>query len=470
MAFNVDLYTFSKRYNSTKVPTGAGTQYSCILKEPSGVLNPRIALNLGITGNPSGYNYAHISTWNRYYYVKEWSFERGFWIADLDVDVLATYKSAIGSASLYVLRASAANNGAIVDNYYPCKTGCNFVSTAITSPYNSTGCYVIGIVNKAGMFGSITYYALSRSNMATLLNGLLTSVVDPLNGFSASDASMELQLSIVDPIQYIKSAVWLPVPISSITSDQTETDLNVFNWTISGVTAYRVSNPSIILRNNVALTNHPDYSARGSYVNSKPYTLATLFMPPFGVVELDTTVTCNAASIDADIYIDANTGEGNLVISCNGIVINKIDAQVGVPIQIAQVARDYLGAVTSVASGVSSVISGAVAGGPAGIAGAVAGGISAIGSAVDAITPRANTIGSSGNFSVLTAKAPELDFQFFRPVDDDNAQNGRPLCEIRQPSNLTGYMLIQDGDVAISGTMTEAEEVQRLLETGFYYE
>lgn len=470
MSFNVNLYNFTKKYNSTAQPTGAGTQYSCVIKEPSGILNPTIALDMGLTSSPASYNYAYISAFNRYYYIREWNFERGLWLASLEVDVLATYKTTIGAASLYMLRASNEKDGTVVDNLYPCKTGCDFVTTAITSPYNITGCYVIGVVNKAGMYGSISYYALSRGNMATLLNSLITDVVSVLNGFSLSDASLELQRSVVDPVQYIKSAVWLPVPVTSITSDQTETDLNVFNWTIPGVTAYRVSNPSIILRNNIALTNHPDYSARGSYVNSKPYTLATLFMPPFGVIELDTSVTCNAASIDADIYLDANTGEGNLVISANGIVINKLDAKVGVPIQIAQVARDYLGTVTNVAGSIGGIVGDFVKGGAAGIAGGIGSTVAAVGNAVNSLTPRSNSIGSSGNFSVLTAKAPQLDLQFFRPVDDDNTHNGRPLCAMRTVSTLGGYMLVQDGDVPINGTKQEAEEIQRFLESGFYYE
>ena len=470
MSFNVNLYNFTKKYNSTAQPTGSGTQYSCVIKEPSGILNPTIALDMGLTSSPASYNYAYISAFNRYYYIREWQFERGLWLAELEADVLATYKTTIGAASLYMLRASNEKNGAVIDNLYPCKTGCDFVTTAVTSPSDSTGCYVIGVVNKAGMYGSISYYALTRGNMATLLNSLITDIVTIANGFSTSDASLELQRSIVDPVQYIKSAVWLPVPVSNITSDQTETDLNIFNWDVTGVTAYRVSNPSIILRNTIALTNHPDYATRGPYVNSKPYTLATLFMPPFGVIELDTSVTCNAASINADIYLDANTGEGNLVISANGIVLNKVDAKVGVPIQIAQVSRDYLGAITGVASSIGGIVGDFAKGGAAGIVGGIGSSIAAVGNAINSISPRSNTIGSSGNFSVLTAKNPELDLQFFRPVDDDNTHNGRPLCAIRTVSTLGGYMLVQDGDVPINGTKQEAEEIQRFLESGFYYE
>ena len=474
MSYTVSFYTFTKRSNSTKVPTSGNNDFTCNIKNGSGILTPKVELNLGLTSDPSQYNYCHITDFDRWYYVTEWYFDHGLWTATCKVDVLATYKSQIGSTSMYVLRSSAQKDGSIVDTLYPCKTGCDYYTTSITSPYNSTGCYVIGVVNGAGMYGSVSYYALSRGNMATLMSGLMTNTVgsgsNPLNGFSLTDASLELQLSLIDPIQYIRSAIWLPVPLTSITSDQTENGLAVFNWVIPSVTAYRISNPSIILRTNISLTNHPDYASRGSYVNSSPYTLATLFMPPFGVIELDTSITCNASTIDADIYLDANTGDGDLVVSCNGIVVNKVTAKVGVPVQVSQVSRDYMGALTSVASGVSSVAAGVTKGGVVGITGAVAGGAAALGDAVKAIVPRSNTIGSGGNYSILTAKNPELDYQFFRPVNDDNSHNGRPYCQVTTPSSLGGYMLIQDGDVPIPGTKAEADEIRMLLEGGFYYE
>ena len=78
-------------------------------------------------------------------------------------------------------------------------------------------------------------------------------------------------------------------------------------------------------------------------------------------------------------------------------------------------------------------------------------------------------MGSGGAFSHLLGSF-ELGFQFFRPVDDDNAHNGRPLCAIRQVSALGGYMLVQDGDVPIAGTQGEGDAVKAFLESGFYYE
>ena len=55
-------------------------------------------------------------------------------------------------------------------------------------------------------------------------------------------------------------------------------------------------------------------------------------------------------------------------------------------------------------------------------------------------------------------------------VDDDNTHNGRPLCDVRTISTLSGYMLIQDGDVTITGTSAEDSLIRSYLETGFYYE
>ena len=57
MSFNARFFTFSKKINSTKRPSG-GSSYSIILKAPSGVLDPVIQLDIGQDGNPTAYNWA----------------------------------------------------------------------------------------------------------------------------------------------------------------------------------------------------------------------------------------------------------------------------------------------------------------------------------------------------------------------------------------------------------------------------
>ena len=107
--------------------------------------------------------------------------------------------------------------------------------------------------------------------------------------------------------------------------------------------------------------------------------------------------------------------------------------------------------------------------GVGGVAAGIAGGISGIGNAIESIQPRAQTIGSTGSF-VSNRGDFRLDYQFFRPIDDDNTHNGRPLCDVRQINTLSGYMLVQDGDVTTTGTAAEDRQIRQYLESGFYYE
>lgn len=468
MSFKVQLYTLSKRDNSTKQPTGAGTEFNCIMVDGCGILNPSIKLDLGTTTDPSAYNYAYISEFSRYYFIEEWYFDKALWTASLKVDVLATYKSEIGSSSLYVLRAAGANNGNIVDTLYPCKAGCSFDTTSVTNPWWDNISYIVGTVSRSGNMGSMAYYGMSGTAIHTMCENLTdkTFIINSTNGFDLADASDALQLSLVDPMQYIKSCVALPVPLTDISNIGSLAVVYAFSWD-TGATGYKIALAPYINKSfSFAIKSHPDTGTRGNYVNSAPYTYITLTMPPFGTIDIDTSVTCNASTLTADVRIDPITGKAILTVTCNGIVLNRVEAQLGVPISLSSVTRDYVGAASSILSSAGSLAGGFATGQVgSGIVGAGMG----IANAVGALQGRASTIGTTGGFASAMGTF-KLDHQFFRPVNDDNTHNGRPLCEVRTISGLSGYMIIQDGDVATNGTATEDAKIRNYLETGFYYE
>lgn len=477
MSFKVNLYTLAKRDNSTKRPTGSPVEYDCILKDGCSILTPAIKLDLGLSADPSQYNYAYIPAFGRYYFIEDWFFNERLWTAHLNVDVLATYKTEIGNSSLYILRAAGANNGNIIDTLYPCKAGCTFDTDIKNNPWNTTPVPVIGVIGKGGVFGSMNYYALDPSDpteLNTLLSKLLTptEIINAGNDFNDIDASPALQLSLVDPIQYIKTCVMIPVTLADITAMDAAAGIDVYSWNFS--TGRKIHPASRIYKNySFTLKKHPDTAARGNYVNCAPYTNITLTIPPYGCIDIDTSVTCNASTLDVEIEIDPTNGKAIMVVKCNNIVLNRLEARIGVPVSLSSVTRDYVGAISSAAHGAIGAVMGAAGGaaaGPAGIAaGAIMGGGASIGNAVQAIQARAQTVGSTGAF-VSNRGDFKLDYQFFRPVDDDNTHNGRPLCDVRQISSLSGYMIIQDGDVTIAGTATEDSKIRNYLETGFYYE
>ena len=474
MSFTVRLWSFSKKFNSTEQPLASnGTDYLCVVKNGTSIHKPVIELNLGFTSDPSTFNYAQISKFERYYFIDEWTFADGLWIATMHTDVLATFKTQIGNASLYVLRASAEKDGRVVDNLYPCKVNCNFDETSITSPYKPyydnngyQGCYILGVVSDVGSYGSIKYYVLDQTGMAAVCNYLINDAVSVANGFNLSDAAIALQNSIVDPIQYIKSALWLPFDANDISGVATS-NVKVFNWQIPGVSGhFLAASPYIEKTFTVNTAKHPDTDDRGNYVNSKPYTVAHLSFPPFGIIEVDTSVICNVSSITLNLKVDGITGRGFLEVRSHSQVLNRLEAQIGVPIQLSQISSDYIGAAVSIAGGVGNVV-GSVARGD--VTGALTGALSGIGNAIEALAPRAQSMGSGGAFAHLLGSF-ELGFQFFRPVEDDNTHYGRPLCKVRQPKNIPGYMLIQEGDIGTVGFEAENELIKTMLETGFYYE
>ena len=470
MSFKVNLYSLKKRDNSTKQPTGTGTEFNCIMKDGCGVLNPVIKLDLGLSSDPSQYNYAQIPAFGRYYFIEEWYFDNRLWSASLRVDVLATYKSDIGNASLYIMRAAGAHDGSIIDTLYPAKAGCSYAAYTIANPWTAATTYVIGAVSKSATCGSQTHYALLRGGFTTLCSNLLSDVegtgaVTEANGFDWNDCSQALQRSLVDPLQYIKSCVLLPVAIGD-THGSAGAAVNIYNWD-SGVTGKVLTeNDAIVKTFTFSISKHPDTNARGNYVNSAPFTNISLTIPPFGVFDVDTSVTCNASTVTATIRIDQITGKASLTITCAGIVLNRVEAQLGIPISMSSVKQDFIGAAAGMAGAIGGAAGGFLSGG---LAGGVLGAASGIGNAIQSLVPRASTIGTTGSYGTLLGDF-RLDHQFFRPIADDNTHNGRPLCEVRQISSLSGYMLIQDGDVSINGTSTEDSRIREYLESGFYYE
>lgn len=468
MSFTVNLYSFSKRENSTKQPNTASASFSCILKEASGLVAPVIALDLGRTFSPASYNYACIPTFGRYYFIAEWTYNAPLWEARMVCDVLATYKAEIGSSSLYVLRSAAAYDGTIVDNMYPMKTApVNSVQTFSTK-YQTVdsslagGRYIVGVVDQDPTQGSIAYYMMGYPGLRSLMEYLMNSFVTADHGFDLNDASIMLQKSIIDPFEYIKSCIWVPFAPTDLPSGAGSSGTINIAGISTGISATKLAYTyNCIIHQSITISNiarHPQAGSRGNYLNISPYTEAEIFIPPFGLIQLDTRVLASSPSITLDLRTDLISGNGILNIEIAGTDTNRLQSQVGVPIQLSQIRQDIIGGFTSLL-GVSANAA----------LGNVMGAVNGIGSSAQALAPKATTIGGRGGWSDLSGQ-PGLIQHFYPVTDDDPDHAGRPLMAVRQISSLSGYIIVQDGDVPISGTQSEAAQVRSYLEGGFYYE
>lgn len=467
MAFTVNFYNFSKRENSTYRPGGSGASYSCVLKEASSIANPSIILDVG-TGDDPSWNYAYIPQFDRYYYVADWTWiQNRLWMANLTTDLLATFRDQIGAADMYVLRSSAAYDGNIVDNYYPVKANATVTAKHLALPWTdfSDGCVVIGVVAKTAQLGSVVYYALNLDEFSDLVAALLDDSLLEDSGFLTADASIPLQKSLLDPLSYIKSAVYLPIPYDTLRG--TTEGVQVWTWDDLGVDGKKLSMtaPDLFTELEITLDPHPLSAARGNYLNVAPYTKALFQFIPFNAIDIDTTVTATNRKLTIRYFINPFDGSGTLQLFCGVDMLGTQSAQVGVPIQLSQITRDYLSAAFGGVSGISGMVTSAIFGDVAGIftnAGA------AIGNGIKAMIPHVSSIGNNGTFSHLHY-TPSLYQEFYTPVDEDLEHAGRPLCQIRRISSLPGYLLIKDAEIDIPGFAGEAEAVRAYLEGGFFY-
>lgn len=219
----IRFYNFPKKPNSTKVP-GVGDTYTeltnCVLIEETGILNPRIAIKND--GTAIDWNYCYISKFGRYYFVGEPTYEIGRWVLPLHVDVMGTYKTAIGNSTQYVVRSASEYDGNIIDTEYPSKTD----PKAITVKSDKTifgafiqARYVVGIIGdlpdyaltvKDSVYnGSVIYYVISGRQLSDLVHSLLATV--DLYHVPTSEISEPLQKQLLNPIQYIHSIKCVPV-------------------------------------------------------------------------------------------------------------------------------------------------------------------------------------------------------------------------------------------------------------------
>ena len=467
----VILYEFSKKENSTKVPTTTGTSFNCIIKKESGLISPVIELNIGLNEAPT-YNYAYIPAFNRYYFIEEWNNKHPLWQAIMKVDVLSSWKTEIGNSNLYILRSSASYDGSITDMMYPTNTNITTYTNPppqfLVSSYMETGTFVIGVVDTSANFGSISYYALNYYAMAQMVQALLNDNFVSNLGMDIKDGTLALQKSLIDPISYVKSCVFIPYPYNDFTG--TSTSLSV--WGVNLQVACKKVGTFVSVGNSVDFTlpKHPQATTRGNYCNVSPYTDMRLLFAPFGEIPLDTMYLKNKSTLHVSINIDVTNGIGMLTVTADNdsnYIIHRSEAMVGVNISLSQVTKDYIGGALGVVGGIGTTIGSGLSGSIGGITSGI---LSAIGSGLNFITPRLSTgTNSSGTFITLYPDIKLL-ANFYEIVEDDNSHHGRPLCINAMPKDYGGYLLIQDGDIEVPCTSNELQSIKQYLEGGFYYE
>ena len=457
MSFSATFYTFQKRINSTKQPTG-GSSYNIILKEGCSVNHPTIALDMGLASSPAALNYCYITEFGRYYWVK-WRFEDRLWIGECNVDPLASFKTQIGSSNCYVARSASSYNLRVVDNFYPALAKNTHEANTITSPFDKEGSYVVGIQGKGsgGKGGAVTYYRATADGLKTLINYMLADA----SIYSQTDISDELLKCVFNPLQYIVSCMWFPFS-PPVTSGGLS-----FGWwdaSVSGIN--RLSSLEWGTNMSFTIPKHPKAATRGQYLNLPPFAKYRLEAGQWGVIPLDNFNLLDDTSLNCDYKVDLMTGSGRFNIQYRDKLIYEgvYTAQIGVPIQLGQNMFNQ-GALMGAGGGLINTVKAAVTGDPAGM---LINGLTAIGDAAQLTQSIPSSVGSNGTISFNNVFGIMADFLDI--ADEDLASRGRPLCQAKTINSLSGYVQCHDADPAISCSDEELDMIVQYMNNGFFYE
>ena len=464
---NISYWTgFSKRKNSTKQPT-SGTTATVYLKDDTSILNP----TFDCTGVPANVNYIYVSDFGRYYFVDDVTYagkDRIF--IKCSVDVLATYKSQIGSLNANVEYAASSTNVLVPD---PRNTPTLEIDEAVSTAFDLTSynfttspsTYIVGTVTDNG----IKYCIMTESELETVCSTIYTT-----------DFVQSLQNVIYDMKNIIASCIAIPY-------NPTKTVL--VGGLVVGSTqllspAYYVSTRMVhVLQGVTVSVTFPDPGGLGyhSYLDHAPYTTGSLYLPYVGVVPLDLDVIAADQQFIVDMYLDICTGDmvyrlskitGDYIATYQGNCATQIPVSgtsLNNPMGALASGISAIGGVAQSIAGIASGNAGLVGSGVASLAGSAMGMAQSLSlhTQVNGCISSAigSKVGSVGKVMIYKRRPTEYNVNSaFKYI------SGLPYFKAATISSLSGYIKCSGASVDISGFEQEKDAVNDFLNSGFYYE
>lgn len=443
------LYHFSKRKNSTKRPTGQGTEVPCLLKSATTFQNPTFILQKPMN-DMLQFNYAKWA--DHYYFIDSTtSINAGQTEISCTEDVLATYKNEISNYTCFIERSSNQTTLANDTMYIPTNDwvlsarNVTHKEKIMTSTYSQQ--YIIRVVSRTG----VASYYINGDQLNNLLDYMYTE-----SNFAdvITDAITKLMF---DPFKYIVDLKWIPFVESAFKNNNNET-IQLGFWD-SGVMAKRIDEDTVVNFSYSFAFDNPLYAITDFRYYSSSFSNYFVKLPFIGVVALNPYKIDE--SVNAVYQFDATSGLCNVFLQSKKVVFATYQFQLSVPVQIGYASTNIAQLTTSAVSLVS-----------AGLQGNIAQGISSGIEAGRSITaPEVSMLGTIGNISnILNNQILEFNSYACTSMDPDGASEGYADGNTRKISTCSGYLRCRNASIEISGFTGDQEAVNNYLNSGFYYE
>lgn len=533
MAVQMVFFKYPKRTNSTSTPiitdldSTTQSRQSGEIKQPFDILSLSVSVipKGGVFTNPFDWNYLYIPSLKRYYFISGWTFQQGIYNAACYCDVLGTWKRQIGSSFQYVTRAQSRSNGKVVDTLYPTLAGeystqyFDVATTRTLYQTDITKCtYVIGCISNYQhyKFGSNNYYICDYNGLAAILYAMLSST-DYLN---ISDVSDGLAKALCNPMDYITMCYMLPINFNDITKfEDHKTDYFYFGWWDLSLQEYSQINvyfadpsTSAVQHRRVTfdIQKHPQAETRGTYLNGETYNNYSVYVQPFGYIQLDTQTLMDYSyfhldyemdiigrSVKATLYVTNNKNSpygngklfGQLISNDYGVQLTMssittkqnvtdvgqwITTAAGSAVSWITSQPFFSGVVEHLTNAWRKITSGPMAPGmteeEVSNVAAAAKGIGQNAAKIASNGCNVNSVGGSG--SRLSYLTPFFMQHKYKLIADENINEiGRPLCELVNINSLSGFIQCSNADVgSINCLYAQKSQIEQYLNNGFHFE
>ena len=391
------------------------------------------------------------------------------------------------------------------------------------------------VSNSASLTGCVTYYALSYTDMLQYMSNIFTLQTqwgsggqDLADGLKKAITDPMQYIVSAIWLPYVVQDFTTRGLVTATSTIPTGYD----TVTITG-SAYRFNDSVNIDFTNVitlSIPAHPQSGARGNYLNYEPFSRYFLSFYPFcGKIEIDSTML-RGGSIYLVYTVDLRTGKGILNVTCDYTgssysdwratkPIRVIEAQVGVNIPLAAihtalpssvgeyitntiiaVGSDFAGtqqkkttfgqklkdgfkgawetlktgaalASTTNPASQEQLISNYVDTIDTLDTSGIGQDLADIASNSLAMKSTVEMVGSQGTLSFFNRQIIVFWGEFYPVADDNNALYGRPLCETKTLSTLSGFCMCDNPSLEGSGAfLPEKLEIENMLQTGVFIE
>lgn len=438
----IELFNFSKKRNSTKIPTGTGTIKTVVLKNDTSLNSPKFE----ITDVDYSWNYLK---WNgNYYFIRDIiKGNLNVHVIDCEIDVLASYRSDILGYTAFVKRSASAYNVNLNDSLIA--SGQQVIQevaegTIIDNDLNSTPHYALRTASGDG----IRTYWLSYTQLYSVLDYMFTqaNIVDVI-----TDAFVNF---FVNPEDYI-----LSLKFFRCLAKNTGTSTVKFGFFDTEVSADYVSPLEPYGHYTKTLTIPARYY--NDFRDFSPaYTKCLIHFPGYGLFELDPIYLQSQLSVT--YTIDYYTGGCTIRLFSDSKIIAKLQGKLGADIQIS--ASHVSG--SGIVGGALEVGAGVLGQNPMMLA------KGALDLSQSLLSPQVNTIGGQDTISNIVSNPATVSIYVRRMASAGIplTEKGRPYCQNALLGNLSGYCECLNASVDTSADLAMKEQINDVLNSGFYIE